>query len=157
MEQSNFMLDGRLNTGLYALMDDNFDGQIGVETATAYWGLSSFSPDYGILLVNDNRQNNDGFYMDNIGMHILFVPDVNTENIVHLSENLTVTDLEQTVVDMVRYNRHEFHLYETLISAIDDKMADIDRLNNLARQYGVYDKMYKQLEEALIAEIEDAE
>ncbi len=58
---------------------------------------------------------------------------------------------------MVRYNRQEFHLYETLISAIDDKMANIERLNRLAKQYVVYDKMYKQLEDALIAEQEDAE
>lgn len=53
--------------------------------------------------------------------------------------------------------RHEFHLYETLISAIDSEEADIERLNNLAKRYGVYDKMYRQLELALQAEREDAE
>ena len=58
---------------------------------------------------------------------------------------------------MVRYNRHEFHLYETLISAIDDKMADLDRLEKLARQYNVWDKMQELLKEALIAEEEDNE
>ena len=155
MEQSTFRMDGKLNNGLYSLLDSDYSALIGVETATGYWGLSTFSPDYAIILFNDNNRDNDGYFLDNVGTHMLFVPNVNTENIVYLSEKLRITDLEQTVVDMVRYNRHEFHLYETLISAIDDKMADLDRLENLAKEYGVYDKMMKLYDEALEAEEED--
>lgn len=157
MEQSKFRMDGKLNNGLYTLINSDYNAIIGVETASGYWGLSTFSPDYAIMLFNDNNKNSDGYFIDNVGTHILFVPDVNLENIVNLSEHLRITDLEQTVVDMVRYNRHEFHLYETLISAIDDKMADLDRLEKLARQYNVWDKMQELLKEALIAEEEDNE
>ena len=150
------LLNGQLNTGFNALAKCDFDGIIGVEAATSYWGLSTFSPDYTILMYNNDELDNDGYEVD-CGISTLFVPQLNTENVVHLSEHLRVTDLEQTVVDMVRYNRHEFHLYETLISAIDEGMADIDRLNSLAKQYNVYDKMYKQLNDALEAEQEDSE
>lgn len=155
MEQSTFRMDGKLNNGLYSLINSDYNALIGVETATGYWGLSTFSPDYAIILFNDNNRDNDGYFLENVGTHMLFVPNVNTENIVYLSEHLRITDLEQTVVDMVRYNRHEFHLYETLISAIDDKMADLDRLEKLSRQYNVWDKMQEQLQLALMAEEED--
>ena len=151
-----FLLNGQLNTGIYALRDGDYNALVGDETATGYWGLSTFDPDYSIILFNDNDSDNSGYEVS-LGITTLFVPNVNTKNVVYLSEHLRVTDQEQTVVDMVRYNRHEFHLYETLISAIDDEQVNIDRLNELAKQYGIYEKMYKRLEDALIAEQEDAE
>ena len=151
-----FLLNGQLNTGIYALRDGDYNALVGVETATGYWGLSTFDPDHSIILFNDNDSDNSGYEVS-LGLSTLFVPNVNTKNVVYLSEHLRVTDKEQTVVDMVRYNRHEFHLYETLISAIDDEQVNISRLNELAKQYGVYEKMYEQLEDALIAEQEDAE
>ncbi len=152
----DFLRNGQLNTGICALQDCDFNGLIGVETASGHWGLSTFSPDFTIVLFNDDTLSSDGYEV-NCGINTLFVPHVNTDNIVHLSEHLRVTDPEQTVVDMIRYNRHEFHLYETLISAIDNEQVNIDRLNELAKQYGVYEKMYKQLDNALIAEQEDNE
>lgn len=54
---------------------------------------------------------------------------------------------------MVRYNRHEFHLFETLLSAYDG-MVNIERLENLAKQYGILDKMRRLYEEALETEDE---
>ena len=149
-KMGNKQLDNSINS----LIEYNYDALIGVETATGYWSLSSFYSPRPIILFNDNSINNDGYETED-AMNILFVPNVNTENIVYLSEKLRITDLEQTVVDMVRYNRHEFHLYETLISAIDDKMADLDRLEKLAKEYSVYDKMMKLYDEALEAEEED--
>jgi len=152
----DFLRNEQLNTGIFALQECDFDGLIGVETASGHWGLPTFSPDFTIVMFSDDTLSNDGYEVD-CGINTLFVPNVNTENIVYLSEHLRITDPEQTVVDMVRYNRHEFHLYETLISAIDDEQVNVERLNALAKQYGVYEKMYKQLEEALIAEQEDSE
>lgn len=151
-----FLLNGHLDIGVHALAKRDFNGIAGVETASGYWGLSAFLPEHTILMVNDDTLDENGRRCD-LGVSILAVPKLNTENVVHLSEHFRVTDLEQTVIDMIRYNRHEFHLYETLISAIDSEEADIERLNNLAKRYGVYDKMYRQLELALQAEREDAE
>lgn len=151
-----FLINGQLNTGIYALRDGDYNALIGVETATGYWGLSTFDTDHSIILFNDNDMDESGYEV-NLAMSTLFVPNVNTENVVYLSKHLRVTDPEQTVVDMVRYSRHEFHLYETLISAIDDRRVNVERLNTLAKQYGVYEKMYKQLEDALVAEQEDSE
>ena len=78
---------------------------------------------------------------------------VNTKNIVSLSRHLSVTDPEQTVCDMVRYNRHEFHLYETLLNAYEGDV-DIERLEQLAKQYDILDKMKQLYEEALTVENE---
>ena len=50
---------------------------------------------------------------------------------------------------MVRYNRHEFHLYETVISAYDDGDVDIARMEQIAEQYGVLDKLRETYERAV--------
>lgn len=81
------------------------------------------------------------------------MPNVNTKNIVNLSECLSVTDREQTVCDMVRYNRHEFHLFETVLSAYDDGDVDVDRLEKMADDYGLLDRLHQIYQEAL--EVED--
>lgn len=129
------------------------DGLIGVESATEYWGLSTFYSFRTIMLFNDNTMDRNGTEF----LGSLFVPDVNEENTVYLNKHTRVTDKEQTVCDMVRYNRHEFHLYETLISAFDEGCVDLERLEKLARGYGIWDKMLEELEQARIAEEEDME
>lgn len=156
MESPRIKMGTELNNSINSLIRYDYEALLGVETATEYWGLSTFYSPRPITLIRDNTLNNDGYETEN-AINILFVPNVNTENVVYLSEHLRVTDLEQTVVDMVRYNRHEFHLYETLISAIDEHMADEERLEKIARQYGVYDKMQELFKLALQAEEEDAE
>ena len=128
------------------------DGIIGVESATEYWGLSTFYSFRTIMLL-DNKQSENGYEF----LGSLFVPDVNKENIVYLNTHTRVTDKEQTVCDMVRYNRHEFHLYETLLSAFDEECVDLKRLEKLARGYGIWDKMLEELEKARIAYEEDNE
>lgn len=156
MGLSKGILGEVLDNSIEALKEYDYNALIGLESATEYWGLSTFYTVKPTILFNDDNVDNNGIDVE-LSLVTIFVPNVNTKNIVHLSEHLRITDPEQTVVDMVRYNRHEFHLYETLISAIDNEQVNIDRLNELAKQYGVYEKMYKQLEDALIAEQEDAE
>lgn len=124
---------------------------IGVESATEYWGLSTFYSVDTIKLVDGDAI---GYDRDR---SVLYATDINKENIVYLNKHTRVTDKEQTVCDMVRYNRHEFHLYETLISAFDDECVDLERLEKLARGYGIWDKMLEELEQARIAEEEDNE
>lgn len=156
MESPRIKMGTELNNSINSLIRYDYEALLGVETATEYWGLSTFYSPRPITLIRDNTLSNDGYETEN-AINILFVPNVNTENVVYLSEHLRVTDLEQTVVDMIRYNRHEFHLYETLISAIDEHMADGERLEKLARQYGVYDRMHELFKLALQAEEEDNE
>jgi len=148
------LLNGQLNNSVWALAENDYDALIGVETATGYYGLSTFSSDFVITMLEDNTLDNCGYEVQ-CGMTTLFVPHINYQNVIKLSEHTLITDKEQTVIDMIRYNRHEFHLFETLVSAIDSEQVDVERLNNLAKQYGIYDKMYKLLDEALEAEEED--
>lgn len=124
---------------------------IGVESATEYWRLSTFYSVDTIKLVDGDSIRYDR------DRSILYATDINKDNTVYLNKHTRVTDKEQTVCDMVRYNRHEFHLYETLISAFDDGCVDLKRLEKLARGYGIWDKMLEELEQARIAEEEDME
>lgn len=103
-------------------------------------------------MINDNNVEDSGLLIES-SLPFFYTPNVNQENVVYLSKNLRVTDKEQTVCDMVRYNRHEFHLFETLLSAYDG-MVNIERLENLAKQYGILDKMRRLYEEALETEDE---
>lgn len=152
MERAGIKMGKELDNSIHALIEYDYPGLLGVEAATSYWGLSTFPYDIPIFLVNDNAMGYDGYSVDS-ALAMLFVPDVNTKNIVSLSRHLSVTDPEQTVCDMVRYNRHEFHLYETLLNAYEGDV-DIERLEQLAKQCDILDKMKQLYEEALTVENE---
>lgn len=152
MECSINKMGMAIKNDVYSLIRYDYNGIIGVEAATAYWGLSTFNPAMPIFLVDDANASQDGLFVES-SLSMFFVPNVNMNNLVELSDHLRITDPEQTVCDMVRYNRHEFHLFETLISAYSG-MVDIKRLRRLAEQYNIGDEMQKLYEEALEVEEE---
>lgn len=145
----NLSIGKRFDVDIYMLIKSNASGIIGVEAATAYWGLSTFPYDIPIFLFNDDTLDNEG-HEERFSSIYLFVPNVNMENTVRLSDTLCVTDREQTVCDMVRYNRHEFHLFETVMDALEDKRTDLVKLEKLARQYGIWERINEIYEEACI-------
>lgn len=138
------------DNSINALIRYDWNGLLGVESATEYWGLSTFYGVSPIFLFNDNSQDMSG-YQSSFGISILAVPHVNKKNVVQLSEHLFVTDKEQTVCDMVRYNRHEFHLFETLLEAYNG-LVDIERMESLAKKYGILRRMRSLHKEALLTE-----
>lgn len=144
--------DGAIKNDVYSLIRYDYPGIIGVEAATAYWGLSTFNPGMPIFLMNDDNASPNGLFVES-SLSMFFVPNVNMNNLLKLSDNLRITDPEQTVCDMVRYNRHEFHLFETLINAYSG-MVEIRRLQRLAEQYNIQDKMQRLYKEALEVEEE---
>lgn len=147
MEYENTFMGKRLNTGTFALQQMDYNGIIGVEAAAGYWGLCTFNHIANtILLFNDNTLTNEGI-CEGEGFSILFVPNVNYNNTINLSKHLRVTDPEQTVCDMIRYNRHEFHLYETVYEAIEGSV-NINRLEQLAKEYNILDRLYSIYKEA---------
>lgn len=148
MESYESIVGKSLSNDIHSLIKMNYEGLIGVESATEYWGLSTFWSNRTILLYEDSTQNYDG-YISEFGLCFFFVPDVNTKNIVHITEKLSVTDREQTVCDMVRYNRHEFHLYETIISAYEDGEVDIEKMERLAEEYNILDRLRNLYQTAL--------
>lgn len=150
MEYSNGMLVPAIDNNVYDLIAWDYPGIIGIESATAYWGLSTYTTSRCIILFNDDELDENGLFV-NSSMPMFFAPNINEENVVYLSKNLRVTDKEQTVCDMVRYNRHEFHLFETLISAYDGDV-NIERMEMLARQYNILDRMRELYHEALLVD-----
>ena len=147
MEYSNRPVARVLDNSVEALARYDYPGLIGVEAATAYWGLSTYNPQMPIFLINDDTLDHDGYFA-RCALSILFVPDVNRDNIVKLSQNLSITNREQTICDMIRYNRHEFHLFEAVLSAYEDGEVDIERLENMAEQYDILDRLHQIYEEA---------
>ena len=156
MGQYAFNLDGSVNYSINALIERGQTGRIGilgVECASAWWNLCSFSPDIAIFMIDDKTAPSDGiFYGSTFCMY--FVPNVNFTNTVELAPNVIVTDKEQTVVDMVRYQRQEFHLYETVMSAYEGEV-DIERMESIAESYGVLDRLREINELAIEAYEED--
>lgn len=147
------LINKELKNDVYSLIKYDYPGIIGVEAATSYWGLSTFNPAMPIFLVNDINAESNGLFVEST-LSMLFVPNVNTDNLIKLSEHLRITDPEQTVCDMVRYGRHEFHLFETLLNAYDGDV-DMERLMKLADYYNIKDTMQKLYEDALETEGED--
>ena len=131
MEYTTSKMAEALNNNVYELIEWDYPGIIGVESATSYWGLSTYNPSNCIIMVSDNNAGDSGILVES-SLPFFYAPNINQDNVVYLSKHLRVTDKEQTVCDMVRYNRHEFHLFETLINAYDN-MVDIERLEHLAK------------------------
>lgn len=148
MECSEIMLGSAIDNNVYDLIAWDYPGIIGIESATAYWGLSTYTTSRCIILFNNDDLDASGFFV-NSSMPMFFAPDINEENVVYLSKSLRVTDREQTVCDMVRYERHEYHLFETLINAYDGDV-DVKRMERLAKQYNILDKMRELYHEALL-------
>jgi hypothetical protein len=150
MGYRRYAMDYMLKHDIASLANSNVSGLLGVETATAYWGLSTFLPEIPIFLIKDNT---DGVYFVECTLSTLYSKYVNIDNVFKLSDTLYITDPEQTVCDMVRFQRHEFHLFETLINAYDGAV-DIERLERLAEQYDILQIMREMTEEAYEVEEE---
>lgn len=153
MEHSDINMGKPLIHDIEYLIETNTEGIIGLEAATAYWGLSTFNPNIPILMIVDLCSKDNGYYCELGAIKMFFAPDINTDNIVKLSDTLSVTDKEQTVCDMIRYNRHEFHLFETVLNAYEGEV-DIDRLERLAKNYNILDKLHEIYNEALETEMD---
>lgn len=117
-------------------------GLLGIEWAANYWGYSTFNPFMPIFIHEDDEFGAEGYFVDGI-ISNFFAPNINKTNIVDLGDGLYVTDKEQTIVDMLRYNRSACYLYETVMYGLEDDNIDKGKLESLAKQYGVLEKMYE--------------
>ena len=122
------------------MIDADKRGLLGLECASAYWGMSTFRWDMPIFLIKSDCEEPIDVPAQ---ISFFFANDICFDNSVKLSDKLSIIDREQTVCDMIRYDRQEFHLYETILSAFEDDEVDIDKLNRLAKKFGIYDRLYK--------------
>ena len=102
MEYSTSKIAQAINNDVYDLIKWDYPGIIGIESATSYWGLSTYNPSNYIIMINDNNVEDSGLLIES-SLPFFYTPNVNQENVVYLSKNLRVTDKEQTVCDMVRF------------------------------------------------------
>lgn len=122
-------------------------GLLGVEWAANYWGYSTFNPFIPIFMIEDNELGVEGCFVSGMICNF-FAPNVNKINIVNLGDDLYVTDREQTIVDMIRYDRSACYSYETVMYGLEDENIDKVKLESLAKQYGVLEKMYEMYQVA---------
>lgn len=137
-----------IDTRIINLVRMNQDSLVGLESATGYWGLSTYCSTMPHYLYKLDIEN--GYKEVDLPTAVyLFSSSVNLENVVYLSEKFRITDMEQTICDMIRFDRQEFHLFETVISAFEDSRVNKERLNTLAEEYGIRDRLNKIYIEAI--------
>ena len=115
---------------------------MGVQSAIAYWGLSTYSwQDFPIFFYKSCKE------VEHIDGPIRFigVPDgVPTKNIVPLGGNLFVTDKWQSACDLVRYGCDVFHTQEALFDYYCYEDAEsIAKLEAMSKEYGILEKLHQ--------------
>ena len=128
---------------IYDLIRMQKTGVLGLEYASAYWGMCSYSQGRPIFIISTKSSSN--FVEAQISY--LFADYKGTDRI-KLADDLYITSREQTVCDLILYDCHEFYLYETILSVFEDVYVDREKLESLARDYNIYEKLYTLKERA---------
>jgi hypothetical protein len=152
MEEGITTLGLKFN-GIDGIKEYQLKGVLGIEWAAGYWGLATFSTTNPIFICEFPLMNDDYYYVHG-AVSDMYVKKYEPLGLVDLKDGLYVTDKEQTVCDMLRYDRHEFHLYEVMVS-VDEGLVDRDKLNHMLRYYGLEEKFNQVMQDALQAEDED--
>lgn len=137
-----------LDNSIPALIRADYPAILGLECATSYWGLSTFPPNIPITMFPLPGADPEGEFQHG-GISMFFIPYEDKLSLVNITEHLQVTDREQTICDMIRFHRHEFHLYETVLSAYDDPDVDVKRLECMAEGYGILEELHRLYDLAL--------
>lgn len=124
------------------IMKDNMpmvQGVLCYETALSYHSLCTYPPH----LINIKREGRVG-----IRTYLLSVfaeETLNLANTIEVNKGLYVTDVSRTICEMIKDDRDEHHLMEALYELQDSYPEDLD---DMAKQYGVYEKLCALKEEA---------
>lgn len=115
------------------------EGILCLEHASFLHSLSTFPPTPIIMfskkLVGDKRS-----YV------IKIAEELDTFSTQRITERLSVTSPERTIVDMMRYSSDEQFLYESL-DRYKKMNPSLDELHKVAEHYNMTDKLEKALEE----------
>lgn len=145
MEQSEWHVGTPASISINDIRETTKRAVIGLEAASAYWGMCTFSNDMQILLIPSLC--GDMYFDGQLGF--MFMEDFSTDYTVDLGGGLLITSRERTVCDMIKYKRHEFHLYETVLSAFEDGETDIELMKKIAESYGVIEELYEIYDNAI--------
>lgn len=129
-----------------------------LECAAYHHGLTSFSG-YDALKILVETNNKEYMYKRIIKDNISFygIDKIDYSHCIPISETVYVTDIPLTICQMIQFDCHEFHMFE----AIDDLYTFHSNLVNeteeLAKNFGILDKLLKYKELAEQAYEEDNE
>lgn len=118
-------------------------GIMGVEAAAGYWGLSAYSfMSHPIFLVNvevDRVRRVQG------DISYLFIPSrvasLTDEHIIYFQDGIYVTDKQQTICDMIRFDADEFTKLEAIYNYYC--YEDVPALESMARSLGIIDELHR--------------
>lgn len=125
-------------------------GTLGLQAAAAYWGMATYDFTHLPIFIFESDEMIECH--GNIS-YIGVARKLDNGHLIDISsqygEGITVTDKVQTICDMIICNCDIFHTLET----IDDYYTyesedDVNKLESLAREYGVYERLQELVEES---------
>ena len=129
-----------------------------LECAASYHGLSTFSG-YDSLKILVGINSKEYQYKRILKGNISFygIDKIDYSHCIPISETVYVTDIPLTICQMIQFDCHEFHMFE----AIDDLYTFhgdlVKETEELAKSFGILDKLLKYRELAEQAYEEDNE
>ena len=114
-------------------------GILCTEAASGYWGLSSYDHETFPILFAYIKDIEVRLVQNSVSF--LCIPDrLDYRHTKKISEHIYVTDKERTICDMIKYDCQEFHLLESVFYYYNFG-EDADKLEQLAKEYGIYDRL----------------
>ena len=118
-------------------------GILGVEAAAGYWGLSAYSfMSHPIFLASAELDRIRRVQGD---ISYLLIPpsiaNLADERTVYFQDGIYVTDKQQTICDMIRFDADEFTKLESIYNYYC--YEDVPALESMARSLGIIDELHR--------------
>lgn len=143
---------------IYNLIKSKQKAVLCLECASGYHGISTFSYEDNLMILvetDDIESMYKCFGRDNISFY--GIDKIDYSHCIPISETVYVTDIPLTICQMIQFDCHEFHMFE----AIDDLYTFhgdlVKETEELAKSFGILDKLLKYRELAEQAYEEDNE
>jgi len=149
------MIKGTLYRGKYILplsqflegLSKEYRPIICLDCALAIHGLSSFNGELYPMIFSEVRGITPRFCEGIISE--MFVPQINYSNISEYANGKAyVTSPERSICDMIIYDRDNFFTLEAIDEIYSMGQERINRLETLAKEYSIYDKLIQFKDEA---------
>jgi len=148
MELKGYDLPKNVRTTFNECLKRNIKGILCLDFALGYHGLSTFSymefPCYFMALPNTTEK----YISSNISYQL--VSKLDMRNIIKIKDGIFVTNPERTLCDMIKYDRHEYHLLEALDAVYQDDVDSVDKslLESLVDEYNIRERFEELKEES---------
>lgn len=135
-----------LKVTIYDCKKLGLTGVVGLEAASGYWGLSSYSfEDFPVFLYESTSGK-----VERITSNISYtgIPTkITLDHTAYFQDGIYITDMERTICDMIEYGADDFTMLES-IDGYSWAVKDQTPLIQMAKERGLYDKLVELQAEA---------